>query len=89
MRQRSQELVKSLVREPGESGKQGRGLQGPMRAEGRVWVGPESLGLRHPREGAKGKGRAGSVASALVTKLHLPVGIFLGRSSTFTSLRGP
>lgn len=86
---RSQELVKPLVREPGESGKQGRGLQGPMWAEGRALGRPESSGLRHPRKGAKGKGRAGSFASALVTRLHLPVGIFLGKSSTFVSLRDP
>ena len=56
--------------------------------KGGLWAALESLGLRHPRERAKGKGRAWSFASVLVTPLHLPVGIFLGQIFNFHRLEG-
>lgn len=60
-----------------------RGVKGGLRGS------PGVLRAQTSQEGAKGKGRAWSFASALVAKLHRPVGIILGKSSIFISLRAP
>lgn len=70
-------------------GSRAEGLGCQRGVTGGLWGSPRVLRAQTPQRRTKVKGRAWSFASALVAKVHLPVGIFLERSSAFISFRGP
>lgn len=63
-------------------GSRAEGLGCQRGVTGGLWGSPRILRAQTPQRRTKGKGRAWSF-------VHLPVGIFLERSSTCISFRGP